>query len=78
MAGLAAARPAVDARGGWLTVIPGNPIAAYEAPRGCRFAGRCGFVEDRCRDGRVALQPVASGHARCVRTEELRAARGAR
>ncbi len=77
MAGLAAARPAVDSRGGRLAVIPGNPISAYEAPRGCRFAARCGFAEDRCTAGRVALEPVASGFARCVRAEELRAARGA-
>ncbi len=77
MAGLAAARPAVDSRGGRLTVIPGNPIAAYEAPRGCRFSARCGFVEDRCLGGRVALEPVASGLARCVRAEELRATRTA-
>ena len=77
MAGLAAARPAIDGRGARLTVIPGNPISAYEAPHGCRFSARCSFVEDRCKAGRVALEPVASGLARCVRAEELRAARGA-
>jgi oligopeptide/dipeptide ABC transporter ATP-binding protein len=72
MAGLAAARPDISARASRLQVICGNPVAAYEAPPGCRFAPRCPYVEDRCRSGPIELAAIASGLSRCVRAQELR------
>jgi oligopeptide/dipeptide ABC transporter ATP-binding protein len=72
MAGLAAARPDINSTASRLRVISGNPLAAYEAPSGCRFAPRCPHVEDRCRSGPIELEPVASGLSRCVRAQELR------
>jgi oligopeptide/dipeptide ABC transporter ATP-binding protein len=72
MAGLAAARPDINSSASRLQVIQGNPVAAYEAPTGCRFATRCPYVEDRCRSGPIAVEAVASGLSRCVRAHELR------
>ena len=61
MAGLAAARPDISSSASRLQVIKGNPLVAYEAPTGCRFAPRCPHVEDRCRSGPIELEAVASG-----------------
>jgi len=72
MAGLAAARPDISSSASRLQVIPGNPVAAYEAPAGCRFAPRCPHMEERCRSGPIELQAMASGLSRCIRAEELR------
>jgi oligopeptide/dipeptide ABC transporter ATP-binding protein len=72
MAGLAAARPDISSSASRLRVIEGNPLAAYEAPSGCRFAPRCPHVQDRCRSGPIELEAVASGLSRCVRAQELR------
>jgi oligopeptide/dipeptide ABC transporter ATP-binding protein len=72
MAGLAAARPDISSSASRLQVIQGNPVAAYEAPPGCRFAPRCPHVQDRCRSGPIALEAIASGLSRCVRAHELR------
>ncbi|HLY47786.1 MAG TPA: ABC transporter ATP-binding protein [Solirubrobacteraceae bacterium] len=72
MAGLAAARPDISSSAHRLQVIQGNPVSAYEAPAGCRFAPRCPHVEERCRSGPIALEPIASGLSRCVRAQELR------
>jgi peptide/nickel transport system ATP-binding protein len=33
-----------------LNVIPGRPPDLVNPPRGCRFAPRCEYVQDRCRD----------------------------
>jgi oligopeptide/dipeptide ABC transporter ATP-binding protein len=72
MAGLAAARPDISSRATRLQVIQGSPVAAYEAPLGCRFAPRCPYVEQRCRLGPVELEALAAGQSRCVRAQELR------
>jgi oligopeptide/dipeptide ABC transporter ATP-binding protein len=72
MAGLAAARPDISSAASRLRVIQGTPVAAYEAPTGCRFAPRCPHVQDRCRSGPIELKAFASGLSRCVRAQELR------
>jgi oligopeptide/dipeptide ABC transporter ATP-binding protein len=72
MAGLAAARPDISSNATRLRVIQGNPVSAYEAPPGCRFAPRCPHVEDRCRSGPIELEALGSGLSRCVRAQELR------
>ena len=54
-----------------LCVIPGRPVAAYEVGPGCVFAGRCHYVEDRCRTTRPVLRPVADHAVACHRVEEL-------
>jgi oligopeptide/dipeptide ABC transporter ATP-binding protein len=54
-----------------LAVIPGRPVAAYEAGEGCVFASRCLFVEDRCRAVRPLLRRFGEHLVACHRVEEL-------
>jgi peptide/nickel transport system ATP-binding protein len=35
--------------------IEGRPPSLFDLPPGCRFAPRCAFVQDACRDSRPAL-----------------------
>jgi oligopeptide/dipeptide ABC transporter ATP-binding protein len=71
-AALAAARPNITTTEPRLATIPGRPLSAFEAPEGCAFAPRCGFVQDRCRAARPAMREFGRDRARCVRVEELR------
>ena len=46
-----------------LTAIPGRPPDLVDPPKGCRFAARCPYVQDRCRDEQPPLRPgVVPGH----------------
>lgn len=69
--GLMESRPSLPvagaARAERLPVIPGRPVAAYEAGQGCAFAPRCAHAEPRCHEERP---PFADGVA-CLRVEEL-------
>jgi peptide/nickel transport system ATP-binding protein len=42
--------------------LQGDPPSPIDVPRGCRFAGRCPFAEQRCRDEPPALRTVSPGH----------------
>ncbi|MFI9273687.1 dipeptide ABC transporter ATP-binding protein [Kitasatospora sp. NPDC052896] len=68
--GLVGAVPRLDARGGPLVPIPGNPPAPGALTGGCPFAPRCPLVEERCRGAEPALGG-GSHAAACVRAEEL-------
>jgi oligopeptide/dipeptide ABC transporter ATP-binding protein len=62
-----------------LHAIPGRPPDLVDVPVGCRFAARCPYVQDRCRDEQPPLLPGPTpGHLyRCwfpVDTPEGRAA----
>jgi oligopeptide/dipeptide ABC transporter ATP-binding protein len=62
-----------------LNVIAGRPPDLIDPPRGCRFAARCPYVQDRCRDEQPPLiEADEPGHVyRCwfpVGTEAGRAA----
>ena len=46
-----------------LTAIPGRPPDLVDPPKGCRFAARCVYVQDRCREEQPPLRPgVTPGH----------------
>jgi peptide/nickel transport system ATP-binding protein len=46
-----------------LTAIPGRPPDLVELPTGCRFAARCAYAQDRCREEQPPLLPGTSpGH----------------
>ncbi len=72
-AGLIAARPDVARTAPRLDAIPGQPQSAFEAPDGCAFAPRCGFVEDRCRQDVPVLVSTGTGRVRCCRVDEIAA-----
>jgi peptide/nickel transport system ATP-binding protein len=46
-----------------LTAIPGRPPDLVDLPRGCRFAARCAYAQDRCREEQPPLLPgTVPGH----------------
>jgi oligopeptide/dipeptide ABC transporter ATP-binding protein len=69
--GLVAARPSVHATFPRLPVIPGRPMAAFEAPDGCAFAPRCRHALPRCTAERPVLGPLGNGMVACLRAAEL-------
>ncbi|MGW4412060.1 ABC transporter ATP-binding protein [Nonomuraea sp. NPDC004702] len=64
--GLMRSRPSLEETAHRLPVIPGRPVAAFEAEDGCAFAPRCELAEPRCRESRP---PSVRGVA-CLRAEE--------
>lgn len=55
-------------------ILHGEAPDSTAVPPGCRFASRCPFVTDACRQRDPALDPVAGspGHeVACIRAEEL-------
>jgi oligopeptide/dipeptide ABC transporter ATP-binding protein len=62
-----------------LAIIPGRPPDLVHPPRGCRFAPRCAYAQDRCREEEPPLRPASVAHEfACwfpVGTPEGRAAR---
>jgi oligopeptide/dipeptide ABC transporter ATP-binding protein len=72
-AALSAARPDIAQTAHRLPAIPGRPLSAFEAgPQECAFAARCGYAQDRCRDGAPPVAELDGGLSRCVRARELR------
>jgi peptide/nickel transport system ATP-binding protein len=46
-----------------LTAIPGRPPDLVDPPKGCRFAARCVYAQDRCREEQPPLRAgVVPGH----------------
>lgn len=69
---LLAAVPRVDPKRRNLQGIAGSPPSPRSRPRGCFFAPRCAFVEERCRDEAPPLTLEPSGRSvRCWRVGEL-------
>ena len=55
-----------------LEAIPGRPPVLREEPRGCPFAPRCAWAEERCRSERPVLTPVGEGHrSACLRWRDV-------
>jgi len=70
-AALMASTPVLDAAAE-LHGIPGMVPPPSEWPSHCRFAARCAFATDACREGPIPLAPAASGRiVRCIRADEL-------
>lgn len=55
-----------------LASISGTVPLPGQWPTGCRFADRCVFVRDECRQPFAPSVSHGTGMARCVRSEELR------
>lgn len=66
--GLMGSMPSVGPREGRLATINGRVPTPAQMPVGCRFAGRCPFVIQACRDARPPLLELSPGHyAACIR-----------
>ena len=55
-----------------LNTIAGQPLNLRELPKGCRFAPRCPYVQDRCLPAVPQLLDVKARRVRCVLYEEQR------
>ncbi|MFI6324388.1 ABC transporter ATP-binding protein [Nonomuraea sp. NPDC050556] len=65
--GLLRSRPELFDRPERLHVIPGRPVAAFEADEGCAFAPRCPHSGPVC----LGARPPLADDVACVRVEEL-------
>lgn len=66
--GLMGSMPSIGPREGRLATINGRVPTPAEMPSGCRFAGRCPFVIQQCREKRPPLLELSPGHfAACIR-----------
>ncbi len=62
--------PALHERGAELHTIPGAPPDVTQPIRGCPFAPRCEFAEEKCITSEIALKEVTTGHATaCLRVQ---------
>ncbi len=57
-----------------LANIPGTVPSPGSWPQGCRFASRCQFATDRCREPFEPVPAHGAGLVRCVRVHELTSA----
>jgi peptide/nickel transport system ATP-binding protein len=56
-----------------LVEIPGRLPSIDDRPRGCVFAPRCEYAQERCTTSTPSLAPIATGHyVRCIRADEVR------
>jgi oligopeptide/dipeptide ABC transporter ATP-binding protein len=70
---LMASVPRMEARVDRLPSIEGQPPALHRLPEGCRFAGRCRYTEQRCRDEYPSTFDVGPLHeAACWRAAPSR------
>ncbi|NLS10366.1 ABC transporter ATP-binding protein [Nesterenkonia sp. MY13] len=78
--GLLASTPSVETDNSQdLPIIPGAVPTLKQVPYGCRFAARCPFAIEACREAPVELREYAGedavegvGHkVRCIRAEEI-------
>ncbi|MBF6621123.1 MAG: ABC transporter ATP-binding protein [Patulibacter sp.] len=70
--GLMLAMPQHTAAGSRLVPIPGTVPDLATVQDQCRFEPRCRYAVDRCRAGRIPLEPTSAEHAvRCTRTHEI-------
>jgi peptide/nickel transport system permease protein len=54
-----------------LPSLPGSVPHIGDWPHGCRFANRCPFVTDECRDDPVELNLADDHWARCIHADEV-------
>ncbi len=58
--------------------INGSVPSLHQIPQGCRFAGRCEFATDKCRNEAPILEEVTDSHkVRCWNYQEISLKRGA-
>jgi oligopeptide/dipeptide ABC transporter ATP-binding protein len=73
---LMASVPRMDAVVARLPSIDGQPPALHRLPGGCRFAPRCAYADDRCRQAYPDTFTVGAAHeAACWRVEPSPASR---
>lgn len=69
--GLMVSRPSIEVKAERLPVIPGRPVAAFEAGDGCAFAPRCAYAGGLCTQSRPPMHPLPGGEVACHRFDDL-------
>ena len=65
--GLMASIPRLDTPKGKLDVIPGSVPHPLNLPKGCKFAPRCKYATDKCREHEIDSYEVEPNHfVRCI------------
>ena len=63
--------PSVEMKDKDLYVIPGRPPGNYEEIKGCVFASRCEFAQDKCLTGIPGLKEISENHySACIRIQD--------
>ena len=63
--------PALHQKGEDLYTIPGMPPDLVRDIRGCAFAERCEYAQDRCSTTAITLKETAPGHlTACIRSQD--------
>ena len=63
--------PSVEQKNKELYVIPGQPPEGFEEKKGCVFASRCEYVQDKCKITIPELMEVSERHySSCLRIQE--------
>jgi peptide/nickel transport system ATP-binding protein len=66
--GLMSSLPSLGGRAGRLVTVRGTVPPPEQLPEGCRFATRCPFVLDACREAAPPLRDQGAGHrTACIR-----------
>ena len=64
--GLLSSAPSAKNAGQTLQSIPGSVPHPLHLPKGCKFAPRCRYATEKCRENEPALEEVCEGHfVRC-------------
>ncbi|QHC58685.1 dipeptide/oligopeptide/nickel ABC transporter permease/ATP-binding protein [Rathayibacter sp. VKM Ac-2760] len=69
--GLLSSMPSHARRGVPMLTIPGAVPPPRAWPTGCRFAARCAWATDECREAPVALHPEGDAMTRCIRSSTM-------
>lgn len=65
--GLMASIPRLDTPKGRLEAIPGSVPHPLNLPKGCKFAPRCKYATDKCRENEIDAYEVEPNHfVRCI------------
>jgi len=65
---LMASIPSLDVQSHRLATIPGSVPGVAQLPKGCRFAARCAYVRDVCRQAPPQVMPLLADHGTaCLR-----------
>ncbi|GIO92770.1 dipeptide/oligopeptide/nickel ABC transporter ATP-binding protein [Paenibacillus lactis] len=58
--------PEEGMKGHKLAAIPGTPPNLKNVPEGCRFADRCKYAQEACRQGKIANKTLGDRTYRCI------------
>lgn len=71
--GLFGAIPSMSEDEEWLHPIDGLPPDPTKLPKGCKFAPRCPYATDECKQGKISMAITPDGHqCRCIHMDAVK------